>query len=110
VACNLHDERSDVTREYFIYILASPTRNTYIGVTNNLERRVWEHKNHATPGYASKIGATKLIYVETYEDIRDAIAREKDLKDWRREKKIGLIESRNPFWNDLSKGWYGEQR
>jgi putative endonuclease len=98
-----------VAREFFIYIMASPTRNTYIGVTNNLERRVWEHKNGATLGYASKIGATKLVYVETYPDIRDAIAREKDLKDWRREKKIALIESQNPFWNDLSRGWYEER-
>lgn len=98
-----------MTRELFIYIMASPTRNTYIGVTNNLERRVWQHKNGATPGYASKIGATKLVYVETYPDIRDAIAREKALKDWRREKKIVLIEAQNPFWNDLSRGWYEEQ-
>ena len=94
-----------MTREYFIYIMASPTRNTYIGVTNNLERRVWEHKNHATPGYATKIGVTKLVYVETCPDIRDAIAREKEFKDWRREKKMALIERENPHWNDLSRGW-----
>ena len=97
-----------VAREYFIYIMASPTRNTYVGVTNNLERRVWEHKTHATPGYSSKIGATKLAHVETYPDIRDAIAREKDPKDWRCEKKIAPIESQNPFWKDLSREWHGE--
>ena len=95
-------------KDYFVYIMASPTRNTYIGVTNNLERRVWEHKEHVNPGYATKIGATKLVFVETYPDIRDAIAREKELKDWRRDKKHSLIESQNPSWNDLSRGWFDE--
>ena len=94
-----------MTREYFIYIMASPTGNTYVDVPNNLERRVWEHKNHATPGYATKIGATKLVYVETYPDIRDAITREKEIKGWRRSKKFALIERQNAAWKDLSADW-----
>ncbi len=89
--------------------MPSPTRNTYIGVTNNLERRVWVHKHKPTPGYAPKIGANKLVYVQTYMDIREAIAREKEFKDWRRDTKIVLIERQNPFWNEHSRGRYGEQ-
>jgi putative endonuclease len=75
----------------------------YTGVTNNLERRVFEHKNHLVEGFTKKYKITKLIYFEETNDIKVAISREKQIKGWKREKKIALIESINPDWQDLSK-------
>jgi putative endonuclease len=66
----------------FVYILGNDAPMLYIGVTNNLERRIWEHKNKAVPGFTSKFGIDRLLYFEAYDDIRDAIAREKQLKNW----------------------------
>lgn len=85
--------------------MANRTRMVYIGVTNSLERRVWEHKNKFTPGFTSKYNLNRLVYYELYSDIRGAIAREKQMKGWLRKKKIALIESENPKWNDLSEDW-----
>ena len=73
----------------------------YIGVTNDLERRVYEHKNKLVNGFSSKYNLTKLVYIETTNDINSAIEREKQLKKWRREKKDDLVESINPLWDDL---------
>jgi putative endonuclease len=78
----------------------------YIGVTNNLVRRVHEHKQKLTPGFTSRYGLNRLVYSEDFNDIRIAIAREKQIKGWLRKKKLTLIESMNPEWNDLSEGWY----
>jgi putative endonuclease len=75
----------------------------YTGLTNNLERRVFEHKNHLEEGFTKKYKITKLIYFEETNDIKVAISREKQIKGWKREKKIALIESINPDWQDLSK-------
>jgi putative endonuclease len=87
---------------YFVYILASMRNGTlYIGVTNDLERRIYEHKNDLLPGFTQKYGVHMLVYYEMFEDINDAIMREKQLKKWNRSWKISLIEKHNPKWEDL---------
>lgn len=92
-------------KNYYVYIMANRTRMLYTGVTNNLERRVYEHKNRIIPGFTSRYNITRLVYYKVFSDIRDAIAREKQIKGWLRAKKIALIESMNPKWNDLSEEW-----
>ena len=92
-------------KNYYVYILSNEARTLYIGVTNNLERRLYEHKNKITRGFTKKYNLTKLIYYETYTDIRNAISREKQLKGWLRIKKITLIDEDNPGWDDLSLPW-----
>lgn len=82
--------------------MASINGVLYVGVTNNLERRVHEHKSGAVKGFTKKYHIKKLIYFETFNNIDDAIHREKEIKKWRREKKIFLIEKENPNWTDLS--------
>jgi putative endonuclease len=77
-----------------------------LGITNNLERRVYEHKMKLVPGFTARYNITRLVYAETFPNPRMAIEREKQLKGWRREKKVALIESENPGWKDLSDGWY----
>ena len=92
-------------KNYYVYILASRSRVLYIGVTNNLERRLFEHRQKLLPGFTAKYNVTRLVGYECYENIRDAIAREKQIKAWRREKKIALIEGMNPEWRELSEAW-----
>jgi len=92
----------------YVYIMASRSRRLYTGVTNNLERRVAEHKRHLAPGFTDRYRIERLVYFETWGRIRDAIQREKQIKGWRRSKKVALIESQNVTWADLSEGWYGE--
>jgi len=88
--------------QYYVYILASGKNGTlYIGFTGEIERRIFEHKNCFVPGFTAKYGVSKLVYCEIYEDVWDAITREKRLKKWKREWKIKLIESINPGWVDL---------
>ncbi len=94
-------------KHYFVYILTNRSRTLYTGVTNHLERRVWQHKQGAVPGFTSKYRIDRLVYFESFRDIRVAIRREKQIKGWRREKKIALITSKNPGWKDLSEGWFG---
>ena len=89
-------------RQYFVYIMTNYSRTLYIGVTNNLPRRVQEHKNKEIKGFTKKYNIDKLIYYEQTNNIVSAIDREKQLKKWRREKKISLIEKSNPLWIDLS--------
>ena len=87
---------------YFVYMLASKPRGTlYVGVTNNLVRRVYEHKNHVAAGFTSKYAVTDLVWFEQTSDVAAAIAREKRLKAWKRDWKIALIEAGNPYWHDL---------
>jgi putative endonuclease len=87
---------------YYVYILCSQTNGTlYIGVTNDLYRRVYEHKNKLVKGFTEKYGVKKLVYVETYKDIRDAIQREKCLKKWNRSWKLKFIAQVKPEWKDL---------
>jgi putative endonuclease len=89
------------TRQYFIYIMASVSGVLYIGVTNNLVRRVSEHKQGWARGFTRQFHVKKLVYFEETGDVRSAIEREKQLKKWRREKKVALIEVTNPYWKDL---------
>ena len=94
-------------KEYYVYIMTNGVRTLYIGVTNNLVRRVFEHKAKLGEGFTKKYNITLLVYYETVGDVLVAIAREKQLKSWRRSKKIALIESSNPQWKDFSLEWYG---
>ena len=93
-------------RYYFVYILSNSTNVAlYTGVTNNLERRLWEHRNHADPkSYTARYHISKLVYYEVTTCIEGAIAREKQIKSWSRKKKNELIESKNPNWEDLYPG------
>ena len=89
-------------KRFTLYILASKRNGTlYIGVTSDLAKRVWEHKNHLAEGFTRKYGVDRLVYYETHETAESAIAREKKLKKWNRAWKIRLIEKDNPNWHDL---------
>jgi putative endonuclease len=96
-------------RSYYVYIIANATRILYTGVTNNLVRRMDEHRSGEIDGFTSHFHVCRLVYYETFHDIRNAIAREKQIKRWRREKKIWLIERLNQNWKDLSDGSYEEK-
>jgi putative endonuclease len=87
---------------YHVYILASASGVLYIGVTGHLERRVGEHRRDEAEGFTKRYGVHRLVYFEAFGDVRDAIAREKQLKGWRREKKVALIRKGNPGFGDLS--------
>ena len=97
-----------MSHDYFVYILANPSRMLYIGVTNNLQRRVYEHRSKTTPGYTRQYRIAQLVYFETTPKIKAAIAREKQIKGWVRAKKVALIESQNPSGADLSAGWFDD--
>lgn len=90
---------------YYVYILASESGTLYIGVTNDLERRTFEHKAGMIDGFSKKYGCKKLVYFESTSRIEEAIKREKQLKKWRREKKENLIKTINPGWRDLSENF-----
>ena len=92
-------------REYYVCILTNETHKLYVGVTGDLQRRMYQHKHKLTPGFASRCNLRWLVYYETTTDARSAIAREKQIKEWKRYKKIALIESENPMWVDLSAEW-----
>jgi putative endonuclease len=87
---------------YYVYIMTNHSKTLYTGMTNDLTRRVYEHKEKLIPGFTQKYNITKLVYFEETSDVHEAIAREKQIKGWLREKKIALIESINPEWKDLS--------
>src|SRR2546430_16658897 len=93
-------------RGYWIYIMASRSRVLYTGVTNDLARRVNEHKQSLIACFTRRYRITRLVYFEEYGDIRDAIAREKQIKGWVRSRKIKLIEERNPIWDDLAESLF----
>ncbi len=93
-------------KHYYVYILASRSRNFYTGVTNNLMRRVLEHRQGLVKGFTKRYRIFRLVYFEVFHDIRLAIQREKRIKAWRREKRVALIESENPAWDDLSAEWF----
>jgi len=94
--------------EYFVYIVCSRSGTLYIGITNNLYRRVLQHKQREIEGFSSKYNWDRLVYYESYDDVQKAIDREKQPKGWRRAKKIALIESRNPRWEDFAEKWGAE--
>ncbi|MEW5874772.1 MAG: GIY-YIG nuclease family protein [Candidatus Zixiibacteriota bacterium] len=95
-------------KTYFVYVMANRSRMTYIGSTSDLNARVYQHKHGTTPGFTSKYRLNRLVYFESTTDARAMVARERELKGWRREKKVALIESLNPTWEDLSAGWYDD--
>ena len=91
---------------YRVYILTNVSRSTlYIGFTSTLPGRVWDHKHYVHSGFTAKYNVNRLVYFETFLRVDDAIAREKQLKGWRRSKKVALIEAMNPRWDDLSRQW-----
>jgi putative endonuclease len=94
-------------KSYYVYILASKSRTLYTGVTNNLERRMVEHKRKLQRGFTARYNINRLVHFEVFDDVIDAIAREKQIKGWGRMKKIVLIEATNRDWKDLSEGWPG---
>ena len=95
-----------MTKQYYVYIMTNRSRTLYTGVTNDLERRVYEHKEKLVPGFTVKYNITRLVYFEVTQDVQAAISREKQIKGWLRRRKIALIESVNPGWKDLSIEWY----
>jgi putative endonuclease len=93
-------------KTYYVYIIGSLSGTLYIGVTSNLHKRAFEHKFHRIEGFTDQHDVERLLYRESFDDVRKAIAREKQLKGLRRSKKIALIESVNPHWLDLAREWY----
>ncbi len=93
-------------KQYYVYILTNPSRTLYTGVTNDLLRRMYEHKHKLMVGFTSRYNIDLLVYFETTTDVRAAIEREKQIKSWSRIKKVALIESMNRTWSDLSQEWF----
>ena len=94
-------------RLYSVYIMTNRKHGTlYTGITNDLEARVYQHKNKLVPGFTMRYNCTRLVYFAESDDIGYAIAREKEIKGWLRAKKIALIEAENPEWKDLAEDWY----
>jgi putative endonuclease len=94
--------------EYFVYIVCSRSVTLYIGMTNSIYRRALEHKRGEVEGFAGKYHCDRLVYYESFDDVHKAIGRERQLKGWIRAKKIALIKSKNPRWEDLAEGWGSE--
>lgn len=92
-------------KRYFVYILSNASRTLYVGFTNDLERRVHEHRAKHVEGFTWKYNVTLLMHAEEFSQVGDALAREKELKGWSRAKKVALIEAENSRWDDLSAGW-----
>jgi putative endonuclease len=96
-------------KQYYVYIMTNQKHGVlYTGMTNALEKRVYQHKHKTVPGFTSKYNCNRLVYYDSSPDVRAAIAREKEIKGWLRKKKIALIESINPEWKDLSEEWHDE--
>ncbi len=93
-------------KQYYVYIMTSPSGTLYTGMTNDLKRRVYEHKHKLIEGFTKKYNVTRLAYYEETGDVHTALAREKEIKAWRRSKKIALVKSLNPKWQDLSGDWF----
>ena len=108
-AQNDRNTRRQVTaKTYYVYIMTNKTRTLYTGVTNNLEKRVLQHKRKLLAGFTCQYNLTRLVYYDVFGDIRDAIRREKQIKGWLRAKKVALIIAGNPAWKDLAEDWYGD--
>jgi putative endonuclease len=95
---------------YYVYILTNKSRTLYTGVTNDLKRRVYQHRNKLIPGFTDQYNLSRLVFFETTTDIRAAIMREKQIKGWTRAKKLALVKAANPRWRDLSIDWYREEK
>ena len=92
----------------FVYILANPNCRLYVGVTRNLVRRVWEHRNGVIPGFTRRYGMKRLVYFESFDEPSNAIKREKQIKDYSRVKKLALVNSQNSKWDDLAEDWFAD--
>ena len=97
-----------VPKTYYVYIMTNRSKTLYTGMTNDLMRRIGEHKSKAVPGFTQRYNIDRLVFFEETGDVRAAIAREKQIKGWSRAKKIALIESMNAGWKDLSEDWFKE--
>ena len=93
-------------KNYYVYLLTNRSGTLYTGLTSDLERRLYQHKHKLVDGFTKKYNVGILVYYEATDDIRAATAGEKQIKAWRRSKRIALIESTNPQWRDLSEGWF----
>jgi putative endonuclease len=96
-------------RLYYVYVLSSASHVLYTGMTNNLKRRVYEHIQKQVAGFTQKYNVTRLMYYEVFGDVRLAIAREKQIKAWRCEKRVALISDHSPRWRDLSEDWLAQK-
>ena len=94
-----------MSKTYYVYIMSNTTGTLYTGMTNDLQRRVYEHKHKLIDGFTKKYNITRLVYYEETNDVQTALAREKEIKKWRRSLKLNLIKSVNPTWRDLSEAW-----
>ena len=102
--------RDGFNYRFWVYIMSSRTRTLYVGITGYLNRRVLQHKIDTIEGFTEKYKVHRLVYYETFDHVANALSREKQLKRWRREKKIALIETTNPRWKDLAETWGRELR
>ncbi|MCH8209635.1 MAG: GIY-YIG nuclease family protein [Nitrospinae bacterium] len=96
-------------KKYYVYIMTNGSGTLYTGMTNDLMKRVWEHKEGKSAGFTQKYKTKRLVYFEDTQNVRAAIEREKQIKGWVRKKKIELVESMNPKWEDLSREWFEKQ-
>jgi putative endonuclease len=96
--------------DYYVYIMASKSRVLYTGMTNNLSARVLEHKSDQIEGFTKRFRVHRLVYFESFNYVRSAIAREKEIKHWVRQRRVALIESMNPTWEDLAEHWFTPER
>ena len=94
-----------MSKIYYVYIMTNTNGTLYTGMTNNLQRRVYEHKNKLISGFTKKYNITRLVYYEETGDVQTALKREKEIKKWRRSLKLELVRSTNPTWRDLSEDW-----
>ena len=95
-------------QKYYVYIMTNKSRTLYTGMTNDLERRFYDHKHKLVKGFTSRYNITRLVWYEAFDDVEQAIEGEKKIKGWRRSKKIALIDSVNSEWKDLAEGWFSE--
>ena len=97
------------SRRFYVYTVASISGTLYIGLTNKLHKRIWQHKQGEIEGFTKRYEVKRLLYFESFDEVRTAINREKQLKGWSRRKKVWLIEQFNPGWQDLSREWYDDR-
>jgi putative endonuclease len=102
--------RLRLMKEYYVYIMSSASGILYTGITNNLEHRIFQHKNKLVEGFTKRYNVTKLVYFDSSDDVTSAIAREKQIKGMLRIKKIALIKTQNPDMKDLSEGWFDTEK
>jgi len=102
-------KKSYLDYKFYVYIMASISGVLYVGITNSLYSRVYQHKHNLVDGFTKKYKCHKLVYYEEYQYVTDAIAREKQIKKWNRKKKEDLIKTKNLYFNDLARDWYKEK-